>query len=75
MLCAVQDFEATLQYALLLQEAGVSLLTVHPRQRHQKEEVLADWRVLQQLRASGRLKVPLVANGDMWHWEDVALCK
>ena len=51
----------------------MSLLTVHGRELHQKEEVLADWSVLARLKAE--LDIPVVANGDLWHTEDVRRCR
>ncbi len=38
------------------------------------QEVLADWAVVARLRAD-LPSVPIVCNGDLWHWEDVALCR
>jgi tRNA-dihydrouridine synthase 1 len=44
------DYNKTLQYVTGLQNAGASLITIHGRQRHQKEEVLADWSIIAKLR-------------------------
>ena len=64
------DYARTLAYCLLLQEAGASLITIHPRLRHHREEVLADWSVV--VRVRRQLRIPVVLNGDLWHSEDVA---
>lgn len=76
VLCKVRVFaevEKTVSYCKMLQSAGASLLAVHPRQRHQREEVLADWSQVKAIR-NGGVTVPLLANGDVYHVEDALLC-
>lgn len=66
-------FSKTLAYAKMLEAAGCSLLSVHGRELNQKEEVLSDWAVVQGIRKA--LTIPVVANGDFWHSEDVRACR
>lgn len=66
------EFARTLAYCRMLQAAGASLITVHGRQRHHREEVLADWSAAARLRTL--LRIPVVLNGDLWAPEDVANC-
>jgi tRNA-dihydrouridine synthase 1 len=66
------EFSKTLAYCRLLEAAGASLLTMHGRQRHHREEVLADWSTAHRIRPL--LSIPVVLNGDLWAAEDVANC-
>ena len=61
----------TFAYVDMLANTGISLLTVHPRQRHHREEVLADWDVIEQIRT--RINIPVVLNGDIWGPSDLAM--
>lgn len=61
----------TLDYVDMLVSTGISLLTVHPRQRHHREEVLADWDIINAIR--NRINIPLVLNGDIWGPMDLAM--
>ena len=67
-----ESFRETLQYVRVLEEAGISLLTVHGRMRHMREEVLSDWGAAHRLRP--HLHVPVILNGDVWDAEDLAMC-
>ena len=67
-----EDVNKTLAYCEMLQESGASLLAIHPRTRGQREEVMADWAQIR--RVKQRLRIPVIANGDCWHAEDVWLC-
>lgn len=76
VVCKIRRFEdpaKTLQYCLMLQNSGCSMLAIHPRTRDQKEEALADWSCVRALREA--LSIPVVVNGDMWHAEDVEACR
>ena len=67
-----ESFKKTLAYCKMLQSAGASLITIHGRQRHHREEVLSDWCAADRLRP--HLNIPVIVNGDLWHAEDIALC-
>jgi len=66
------DFPSTARYCLMLQEAGASMITIHARMRHHREEVLADWNLVTRLREL--MRIPVILNGDLWHPEDIASC-
>lgn len=75
VVCKIRRFTdpaKTLLYGKMLEEAGCSLVAIHPRTREQKEEVLADWNAARALKAA--LNIPVVVNGDLWHSEDVQAC-
>lgn len=65
------SLKQTHSYVDMLSSTGISLLTVHPRQRNHREEVLAQWDVIEGIRA--RVKVPVVLNGDIWGPMDLAM--
>ena len=67
------SYEETLSYAKQIESAGCSLLCIHPRQRHEREEVVSDWSFIKRLKQD--LLIPIIANGDMWHYKDVLLCE
>ncbi|GAB5363344.1 hypothetical protein AAMO2058_000874700 [Amorphochlora amoebiformis] len=75
VLCKVRvfaDVAKTVRYCKMLERAGASMLAVHPRQRHQREEVMADWSQVRTVKAY--VSVPVVCNGDSYHTEDVLMC-
>ena len=52
----------------LLEESGVSLLTLHARTRSQFYEGHADWSAIARLKA--RVSIPVIGNGDVTCWQD-----
>lgn len=66
------SFKQTLSYCKMLQAAGASMITIHGRQRHHREEVMADWTAAHRIRP--HLNIPVIVNGDLWHAEDIAMC-
>jgi len=67
-----ESLDRTKRYCRMLERSGASMIAVHPRTRTQREEVLADWSKIRELKSS--LHIPVIANGDCWHAEDVWLC-
>ncbi|KAJ1261009.1 hypothetical protein BS78_10G275400 [Paspalum vaginatum] len=66
--------EDTLAYAKMLEEAGASLVAVHGRTRDEKDgkKFRADWDAIKAVKDS--LRVPVLANGNIRHMEDVKNC-
>lgn len=59
------DYNKTLKFAKMLDEAGASLLTVHGRTREQKgvNTGIADWTQISNLKKD--LQIPIIANGNI----------
>lgn len=68
------DIQKTVQYALMLERAGASMIAVHGRTRDQRRasEVLADWAHITAVRQACR--VPVLANGNIRTLQDVDPC-
>ena len=68
--------EATLALVLALQAAGCAVLTVHGRQRGSLKERVGqcDWEAIRALATHPEVRMPIIANGGVACFEDVAAC-
>ncbi|PWA56165.1 FMN-linked oxidoreductases superfamily protein [Artemisia annua] len=68
------DLRDTLKYAKMLEEAGCALLAVHGRTRDEKDmkNIRANWNAIRAVKNA--LRIPVLANGNIRHMDDVIQC-
>ncbi|KAJ7952824.1 putative tRNA-dihydrouridine synthase [Quillaja saponaria] len=68
------DLQDTINYVRMLEDAGCSLLAVHGRTRDEKDWKLfqADWKAIRAVKNA--LRIPVLANGNIRHMDDVYSC-
>ncbi|XP_064982786.1 uncharacterized protein LOC135623579 [Musa acuminata AAA Group] len=75
--CKIRIFpnlQDTIVYARMLEEAGCALLAVHGRTRDEKDgkKFRADWNAIKAVKDA--IGIPVLANGNIRHMEDVYNC-
>lgn len=60
-----EDSKIIVELAERLQDAGISALTIHGRTRCQMYKGEADWRLIGEVKANPRMKIPIIGNGDI----------
>ena len=75
--CKIRVFpnlQDTINYARMLEDAGCSLLAVHGRTRDEKDgkKFRANWSAISAVKNA--LRIPVLANGNIRHMEDVNNC-
>ena len=53
-----------LEVAGIIEDAGASAITIHPRTREDRYNVPADWSLIGKIKDS--LSIPVIGNGDIW---------
>lgn len=57
------DENNALEIAKIIEESGASAITVHPRTRHERYDVPADWSIIKEIKEE--LSIPVIGNGDI----------
>ena len=57
------DENNALEIAKIIEDSGASAITVHPRTRHQRYDVPADWSIIKDIKEE--LSIPVIGNGDI----------
>ncbi|KAI8542120.1 hypothetical protein RHMOL_Rhmol08G0114500 [Rhododendron molle] len=75
--CKIRIFpnlQDTINYAKMLEDAGCSLLAVHGRTRDEKDgkKIRANWSAIRAVKNA--VRIPVLANGNIRHMDDVASC-
>ena len=57
------DENNALEIAKIIEDSGASAVTVHPRTRHKRYDVPADWSIRKEIKEE--LSIPVIGNGDI----------
>ena len=55
-----------------MQQAGASELVVHGRTKEDGYRESINWQAIGEIRQ--RLTIPVIANGEIWNWQDAQDC-
>ncbi|KVI02705.1 tRNA-dihydrouridine(16/17) synthase [NAD(P)(+)]-like [Cynara cardunculus var. scolymus] len=73
--CKIRLFpvlQDTINYVKLLEDAGCSLIAVHGRTRTERTSERANWDAIKSIKSA--VKIPVLANGNVRHMDDVQNC-
>lgn len=73
MRLGVRDKSRAVEAAQALEAGGVELIVVHARTRDERYQPPAHWEWV--ARVAGAVRVPVVANGEIWSVEDYLRCR
>lgn len=62
--------EQVLDIVRCVQDAGADFLAIHPRRRTDHYRGVADWRIIERVKAFA--SIPVIGNGDCWYAKDIA---
>lgn len=57
------DENNALEISKIAEESGASAITVHPRTRHQRYDIPADWSIIKNIKEE--ISIPVIGNGDI----------
>ena len=58
-----EDNINAIEIAQIIEDAGASAITVHPRTRNQKYDVHSDWSIIKEVKEN--VSIPVIGNGDI----------
>ena len=58
-----EDSINAIEIAQIIEDAGASAITVHPRTRNQKYDVHSDWSIIKEVKEN--VSIPVIGNGDI----------
>lgn len=56
------------EIAKIVEDAGASAITVHPRTREDRYDIPADWSLIKKVKEN--VSIPVIGNGDIWNCYD-----
>ncbi|MEH6442523.1 MAG: tRNA-dihydrouridine synthase family protein [Oceanospirillaceae bacterium] len=68
-----KDKSLALENAQAIEAAGASSLVVHARTKLEGYRPPAHWQWIAKIKNS--VSIPIIANGDIWDWQDFQLCR